>query len=137
MTDTVSAALAAAAARLGADAESVIARLGDELRDPVRTSLAELRALDEAGAKRKRAEIAALVRSPSLAAVRNVHPTWIEAALAELPARARTVLAGQGADETDVWLARWALASLPPMALTRELAAVERFFAARPAGGCG
>jgi ATP-dependent DNA helicase DinG len=29
------------------------------------------------------------------------------------------------------------LQSLPPMALTRELAAVERFFAARPAGGCG
>jgi len=29
------------------------------------------------------------------------------------------------------------LQSLPPMALTRELAAVERFFAARPADGCG
>ena len=29
------------------------------------------------------------------------------------------------------------LQSLPPMARTRELAAVERFFAARPAGGCG
>jgi ATP-dependent DNA helicase DinG len=29
------------------------------------------------------------------------------------------------------------LQSLPPMALTRELSAVERFFAARPAGGCG
>ena len=29
------------------------------------------------------------------------------------------------------------LASLPPMALTRELEAVERFFRARPAGGCG
>jgi len=29
------------------------------------------------------------------------------------------------------------LASLPPMTLTRDLAAVERFFAARPAGECG
>ncbi len=29
------------------------------------------------------------------------------------------------------------LQSLPPMSLTRELSAVERFFAARPAGGCG
>ena len=29
------------------------------------------------------------------------------------------------------------LQSLPPMALTRELSAVERFFAARPADGCG
>jgi ATP-dependent DNA helicase DinG len=29
------------------------------------------------------------------------------------------------------------LASLPPMRLTRELAAVEGFFAARPEGGCG
>ncbi|HEY1290820.1 MAG TPA: ATP-dependent DNA helicase [Burkholderiales bacterium] len=29
------------------------------------------------------------------------------------------------------------LQSLPPMTLTRELSAVERFFAARPAGGCG
>jgi ATP-dependent DNA helicase DinG len=29
------------------------------------------------------------------------------------------------------------LGSLPPMALTRDLSAVERFFAPRPAGGCG
>ena len=29
------------------------------------------------------------------------------------------------------------LQSLPPMALTRDLAAVQRFFAARPAGGSG
>ena len=29
------------------------------------------------------------------------------------------------------------LGSLPPMALTRDLSAVEGFFAARPAGGCG
>ncbi|HEY7237825.1 MAG TPA: ATP-dependent DNA helicase, partial [Burkholderiales bacterium] len=31
---------------------------------------------------------------------------------------------------------RRVLQSLPPMGLTRELSAVERFFAARPAGGC-
>jgi hypothetical protein len=58
--------------------------------------------------------------------LRGVHPSWIEAALAELPARARSDLArgGVGAedgphagsfDRVAVWLVRWACAGLPPM----------------------
>ncbi len=60
-----------------------------------------------------------------------MHPTWIEAALAELPPRARTALAAAGGDATDVWLARWATAAFvampelrpPPLLSLGELAA--------------
>lgn len=115
MSELVGAALAVAASRLGDDAPAVLARLAGSVGDAARTSATALGALDDPSAKRRRAEIVALARSPSLASIRGVHPTWIEAALAELPARARAALAGQATDETDVWLARWALASLPPM----------------------
>jgi len=54
-------------------------------------------------------------RAPVPAGLRAVHPSWIEAALAELPPRARDVLAGGARDEVDVWLARWACAELPPL----------------------
>lgn len=47
--------------------------------------------------------------------LRGVHPSWIEAALAELPPRARTAVASGGGDPVDVWLARWATAAFPPM----------------------
>lgn len=116
MTDLVGAALAVAASRLGPDGAAVLARLAGSVGEAARASAAELDALDDA--KRRRAEITALARSPSLASVRHVHPTWIEVAVAELPPRARVALAGQPTDETDVWLARWALASLPPMPAT-------------------
>jgi len=116
VSELVGAALAVAASRLGADASTVLARLAGSIGDAARASAAELAALEDA--KRRRAEITALVRSPSLGSARGVHPTWIEAALAELPERARSALAGQATDATDVWLARWALASLPPMPAT-------------------
>lgn len=115
MSELVGAALAVAASRLADDAPAVLVRLAGSIGEAARASAAELAALDEAAAKRRRAEIAALARSPTLASSRGVHPTWIEALLAELPGRARSALAGQATDATDVWLARWVLASLPPM----------------------
>jgi len=53
--------------------------------------------------------------APLPAGMRAVHPSWIEAALAELPPRARDVLASGPRDDVDVWLARWACAELPPL----------------------
>jgi hypothetical protein len=55
---------------------------------------------------------AALARSTSL---RGVHASWIEAALVELPARARGDLASGTFEPTSVWLARWAHAALAPL----------------------
>jgi hypothetical protein len=65
-------------------------------------------------------EVLAAVRAPVPAALRAVHPTWIEHALADLPERARTVLGTSVRDEVDVWLARWATAALPPMVAARD-----------------
>jgi hypothetical protein len=121
VSDTVGAALAAAASRLGVDAAPVLARIAGFLGESARQVAAELAVLDDAAAQRRRAEIAALARSPSLAALRGVHPTWIEVTLSALPPRARTALAGQSTDETDVWLVRWVLAALPPMPATEPL----------------
>jgi hypothetical protein len=46
--------------------------------------------------------------------MRSIHATWIEAALADLPPRARTALSAPSNDPIDVWLARWATAAFPP-----------------------
>ena len=113
--DLVADVIAAAADRLGPDATAVLERLAGSLGDAARASARELARLDESARKQHRAQAAAIVRSPTLAAVRGVHPTWIEASLADLPARTRTALVGESAEPTDVWLARWATAMLPPM----------------------
>lgn len=115
MSELVGAALAAAASRLGTDSSAVLARLDGSIGDAARAAARDLASLDDAAKKRRRAEVAARARTPSLASIRGVHPTWVEATLAELPARARTAIAGSATDEIDVWLARWVLASLPPM----------------------
>jgi hypothetical protein len=49
------------------------------------------------------------------AGLRRVDASWLEASLAALPDRARTALATASTDPIDVWLARWATASLPPL----------------------
>jgi hypothetical protein len=106
-------ALAAAAARLGDDAPAVLARLGGSIGDDARAAKAELDKMS--GSKAKRAEWVAIARAPTTPGLRGVHPTWIEAALAELPERARSAVAAGGGTEIDVWLARWACAKLPPL----------------------
>lgn len=115
MTSGVGDALAAAAYRLGADASQVFARIGGPLGTAALAAHAELAALDAGTSKRRRAEIAAAARAPIPAGIRAVHSTWIEAALAPLPPRARTAVAAPSDDPMDLWLARWATASLPPM----------------------
>jgi hypothetical protein len=65
--------------------------------------------------KRERAEMIARLRAPVPEGLRGVHASWIEAALAELPPRARVAVAAGGGDPVDVWLARWACAQIPPL----------------------
>ncbi len=133
-------ALAVAAHRLGADRDGVLARLGGAIGEDVRARAATLAALPANESRRRRAEWSARVRVPVVAGLRGVHATWIEAALAELPERARVVLAGGSGDPAsglprtfdsaprplpggdpgtaeiarvrgvDVWLARWVTA---------------------------
>jgi len=110
----VASALASCAARLGDDATAVLSRLAGPLGDDVRAAARALAALDAATAKHRRAEVAALARSPALAAIRRIDHSWLEAALVELPERARTAVDSPPTNPTDVWLARWALSSIPP-----------------------
>lgn len=132
-------ALAVAAYRLGDDRDAVLARLGGALGIEARARSQQL----APDSRRLRAEWGARARVPVPAGLRGVHATWIEAALAALPERARVVLAGGPGDtETavktfdsaprpvpdmlaamttqvprgiDVWLARWATAELVPL----------------------
>lgn len=103
----------------------VLARLGGPLGDAARAKAAALRALPEPQRKPARALAAALARAPAPTGLRGIHASWIEAALAGLPARARGDLARGGMepagaaradfDPVAVWLARWAGAALAPM----------------------
>ncbi len=109
----VASAIATCAARLGDDATAVLSRLAGPLGDDARAAARALAALDGATAKHRRAEITALARLPGVAASRGVDPSWIDVALESLPERARTAVGAMATDPTDVWLARWALSSLP------------------------
>jgi hypothetical protein len=128
----IAAAIAVAAHRLGADRDGVLARLGGAIGEDTRAHAATLAALPATESRRRRAEWSARVRVPVVAGLRGVHASWIEAALAELPERARIVLAGGSGDPgsglprtfdsaprdipttqirgVDVWLARWVTA---------------------------
>jgi len=88
---------------------AVLARLGG----PIGTAA---RAANPARADRAtRARWAASARTPVPAGIRGVHASWIEAALAGLPERARAAVAAGGGDAVDTWLARRATAAIPPM----------------------
>jgi len=114
---------AVAARKLGGDRDGVLARIAGPLGAEARAAVAELDKLDLGKLKLTRAEWAAQARAPVPAGFRAIHPTWIEAALAPLPPRARAaVAAGGGTDPIDVWLARWATASfvaMPPLGKVR------------------
>ncbi len=118
MTALVGEVLAVCAERLGTDATGVLARLGGPVGEAVRAAARDLAALPAEPRRRRRAEILALARSPVPQGLRAVDPTWIEAALESLPERARTVLASPTSEPVDVYLARLAPDSLPPMPVT-------------------
>jgi hypothetical protein len=108
-------ALAAAALTLGADAGRALARLGGPLGEAARARLAELEALGDAAARRaRRAGWMATARIAVPPGLRQVDPSWLEAAVAgDLAARAAVAASGGGPAE--VWRARWATAGLAPM----------------------
>jgi hypothetical protein len=87
----------------------VLARIAGPLGDAARA------AFSMASDRATRARLAAIARAPVPVGLRGVHPGWIEAGLAGMPERARAAVASGGGDEVDVWLARWATASIPPM----------------------
>jgi hypothetical protein len=102
--DAVADALAAACAD-----RDVLARLAGPLGAAARAA--------SAGPPDRAARIRrmAIARAAVPEGMRGVHPSWIEAALADLPPRARTAVASGAGDSVDVWLARWATAAIPPM----------------------
>jgi hypothetical protein len=105
--DVVAGALAAACRD-----PDVLARLAGPLGDAARAAITgPAGSLDRA----IRVRWAAVARTPVPAGLRGVHPSWIEAGLAGLPARARAAVASGGGDAVDTWLARWATATIPPM----------------------
>lgn len=85
----------------------VLARIGGVLGDAARAGLAH----DQA----RRAQAIATARAPVPPGLRGIDASWIEAALAELPERARAALAEGPISERDVWLVRRACASLVPL----------------------
>jgi hypothetical protein len=111
-------AVATAARRLGDDHHAVLARLGGPLGEAARAAAFQLARLDPAAQKLQRARWMAASRLVWPENFRAIHPTWIEAALVDLPARARSAVANGTGDPVDIWLARRALAgfiAMPPL----------------------
>jgi len=106
---------ALAAACPGAAGAAILARIGGPLGEAARARARELAPLTEPARRARRAAWAAAVRTPVPRGIRGVDPSWIEAGLAALPARARADVANGGLDPAGVWLARWATASLAPL----------------------
>lgn len=115
---------------------AVLARLGGEIGEAALAAHDRLAREPPAARRALRAKWAAASRVPVPPGLRGGHPSWIEAALAELPPRARADLARGGAgagadaeaaaaspggasggayDPVAVWLVRWVCAGLPPM----------------------
>jgi len=114
-------AIACAARRLGADADAVLARIGGRLGVEARAAAATLAKLAPSDERARRVQWLATARLPLPPGFRSIHATWIEAALADLPTRARTAVAN-GGDATDIWLARHALAGFVAMPPTTPIA---------------
>lgn len=123
------------------DDRDVLARIGGPIGDAARDAAAELAAMPAIDARAWKIRLVAALRAPIPPGVRGVHPSWIEATLAVLPARVRDALARGPADPLDVWLVRWACAELPPLppidpalAIPRELEDAPRLSADALAG---
>jgi hypothetical protein len=94
---------------------SVLARLGGPFGEAARDAADELAALPAADARAWRIRLLTALRAPIPPGFRGVHPSWVEAGLVGLPARARAALAVSSPDPIDIFLARWACAAIPPL----------------------
>jgi len=117
-------AIAAVVGKLGSDAVGVLARIGGDLGDEARAAIAAMAKLDARAQQAQRARWMAIARIVVPEGFRMIHPTWIEAALAELPATARAAVANLGTSPRDVWLARSAMAGFVAMPPSRAKANV-------------
>jgi hypothetical protein len=101
----------------------VLALVGGELVERLGGPLGEdsRAAAREGSTAAQRASWIAAAQAPIPPGLRGVHPSWIEAALAGLPERARAAFAGGAAGALEVWLVRWACAELPPLPALREI----------------
>lgn len=93
----------------------VLARIGGPIGEAARIALDRLVALSPEARREERLAWAAAARAPVSPGLRGVDPTWVEAALEALPPSARDALASGATNPTEVWLARWACAAIPPM----------------------
>ena len=93
----------------------VLARIGGPVGEAARAGAATLATLSERDRRLQRAMWAAIARAPVPPGIRGIDASWIEAALLDLPPRARDAVAGGNLDEVSVWLARWACAALPAL----------------------
>ena len=113
-------AVATAAHRLGSVRDAVLARLGGPLGEAARAAAAALARVAPDAQKLQRARWMAASRLVWPENFRAIHPTWIEAVLGELPARARTAVANGSGDPIEIWLARRALAGFVAMPAARD-----------------
>ena len=94
---------------------AVLAHIAGPLGEAARDAAGSISAKSPDNRRMLRARLAAAVRAPVPAGIRGVDPSWIEAGLVGLPARARTAIATNATTQVDVWLARWACAEIPPL----------------------
>ena len=116
----IGAAIAAAAHKLAGDGAAVLARLGGVIGVEARAAANVLAALDLHSARLQRAQWLATARLAAPPGFRAIHASWIEAALVDLPARARSAVAN-GGDAVDLYLARTALAGFVAMPAATRL----------------
>ncbi len=112
---------------------AVLARIGGPIGEAARAAYDRLAAMTPDARRDKRRTWTIASRVPVPPGLRGIDPSWIEAALAELPPGARAAIASSTTTEHEVWLARWACAALPPMppidpalGRPRDVAAVAR-----------
>ncbi|MGE0868771.1 MAG: hypothetical protein AB7P03_09420 [Kofleriaceae bacterium] len=109
MIDAIARALAAAC-----DDRDVLRRIGGGLGIAAVAAFDELTATSPGARAPLKASWASAARAPVPPGLRAIDPSWVEAALAALPSRARAAVAAPGGPVA-VWFARWACASLPAM----------------------
>ncbi|MDB4960269.1 MAG: hypothetical protein JWP01_268 [Myxococcales bacterium] len=94
---------------------TVLDRIRGPIGDAARAAFDRLAGQTAEQRREQRITWCAAARAPVPPGIRGVDPSWIEAALADLPARARDAVAEGASTAVDVWLARWACAEIPPM----------------------
>jgi len=94
---------------------AVLDRIGGPIGEAARTAGDRLEAMAPQARKTKRGTWAAASRASIPPGLRGVDPSWIETALEGVPSGARAALSSGATTEVEVWLARWACTSIPPM----------------------